>query len=67
MLQLHRFFRDEKGLEQTDIYYQAHVNCQLLIASELIANRQLNRLPTTSAGKRRYNDSKTEYSLSHER
>ncbi len=26
MLQLFRFFRDEKGLEQTDIYYQAHVN-----------------------------------------
>ncbi len=26
MLQLDRFFRDEKGLEQTDIYYQAHVN-----------------------------------------
>ncbi len=25
MLQLYRFFRDEKGLEQTDIYYQAHV------------------------------------------
>ncbi len=25
MLQLFRFFRDEKGLEQTDIYYQAHV------------------------------------------
>ncbi len=26
MLQLFRFFRDEKGLEQTDIYYQAHVH-----------------------------------------
>ena len=26
MLQLYRFFRDEKGLEQTDIYYQAHVH-----------------------------------------
>ncbi len=26
MLQVYRFFRDEKGLEQTDIYYQAHVN-----------------------------------------
>ncbi len=25
MLQLFRFFRDEKGLEKTDIYYQAHV------------------------------------------
>ena len=25
MLQLYRFFRDEKGLAQTDIYYQAHV------------------------------------------
>ncbi len=25
MLQLYRFFRDEKGLEKTDIYYQAHV------------------------------------------
>ncbi len=25
MLQLYRFFRGEKGLEQTDIYYQAHV------------------------------------------
>ena len=25
MLQLYRFFGDEKGLEQTDIYYQAHV------------------------------------------
>ncbi len=25
MLQLFRFFRDEKGLEQTDIYYQAYV------------------------------------------
>ena len=25
MLQLYRFFRDETGLEQTDIYYQAHV------------------------------------------
>ena len=23
MLQVYRFFRDEKGLEQTDIYYQA--------------------------------------------
>ena len=26
MLQLYRFFRDEKGLEKTDIYYQAHVH-----------------------------------------
>ncbi len=25
MLQLYRFFRGEKGLEQMDIYYQAHV------------------------------------------
>ena len=25
MLQVYRFFGDEKGLEQTDIYYQAHV------------------------------------------
>ncbi len=29
MLQLFRFFRDEKGLEQTDIYYQAHVKLGL--------------------------------------
>ncbi len=32
MLQLYRFFRDEKGLEQTDIYYQAHVILKFFLA-----------------------------------
>ncbi len=34
MLQLYRFFRGEKGLEQTDIYYQAHVNYQHIFIIE---------------------------------
>ena len=39
MLQLYRFFRGEKGLEKTDIYYQAHVkslegNLSMLTLSE---------------------------------
>ncbi len=31
MLQVYRFFGDEKGLEQTDIYYQAHVIIKLTL------------------------------------
>ncbi len=44
MLQLYRFFRDEKGLEKTDIYYQAHVTSKSIFFQNYVTILPLARV-----------------------